>query len=110
MKLFTKGLLLGAIVGGISTTRMLIKMKKETPTSSTKDIEEFFELQKDWEDKNNRLKHAVQHVQELTQQELTPFIKETKQSINDFKFQTKPRINQLSKQTEKILSEFPKEI
>jgi gas vesicle protein len=107
MSKFTKGLLFGALAGGIGGLLFAPKSGKATRQQFLDEVEEWTDLKGDFSAKLDRFKESAEILRETADLYVEPFIEGINQDIQNFNFQAEPRMNQIQEQIEKIQSELP---
>ncbi|ALS02662.1 hypothetical protein ATZ33_15140 [Enterococcus silesiacus] len=104
---FSKGILFGALVGGVGGLLFAPRSGKATRQKFVDELEDWSDLKEDFTDKLDQFKESAQALQAAADMYIEPFIDGINQDVENFMFQVEPRVEQIQEQVEKIQSELP---
>ena len=102
LKQFTKGLLVGSVIGSVSGLMLAPRSGKDTKKKLTKDLDEASQLTMDLTQSLNKFYFSVNQLKETSEMILPEVIEDLEATFNTFRFQTEPRVKQIVTQTEII--------
>ncbi|MEI5990750.1 hypothetical protein A5881_002255 [Enterococcus termitis] len=104
---FSKGILFGALVGGVGGLLFAPRSGKDTRQKFIDELEDWSDLKEDFTEKLDQFKESAQALQTAADTYIEPFIDGINQDVENFMFQAEPRLDQILEQVEKIQSELP---
>lgn len=104
---FSKGILFGALVGGVGGLLFAPRSGKDTRQKFIDELEDWSDLKEDFTEKLDQFKESAQALQAAADTYIEPFIDGINQDVENFMFQAEPRLDQIQEQVEKIQSELP---
>lgn len=107
MKNFTKGLLFGSVIGGISSLLLAPRSGQETRQLLTKDFDELNNKKQAFDTSLSNVQESLINLQEAIDLHIPSFVEGITRDIKKFQFHAEPRMAQIQKQVEKIEHELP---